>query len=108
MAKQKRLDVFVKGNVSDSIKAKYAAKRIMKSLDNAEDNAREKCESAKEELDGLIISLAGSRVETIDDANYIINEISKKIEIREKGEAELKRVQQIKDFLNGEIDCEDK
>ena len=108
MAKQKRLDIIVKGNVSESTKAKYAAKRILKSLDNAEDNAKEKCDSAKEALDELIVSLAGSKVGTVDDANRIINKISEKMDIKEEGEAELKRVQQIRDYLNGEVDSEDK
>lgn len=104
----KRLDVIVNGSVSESTKAKYAAKRILKSLENAEDNAKEKCDSAKEALDELIVSLAGSKVETVDDANKIINKISEKMDIKEEGEAELKRVQQIRDYLNGEADNEDK
>lgn len=93
----KRIEAYLKGKIADA-KVANRQKKIDAYLELAKSNAEEKKCNADIELEELMISLSDT-----DDVSGVIQKISEQMDIQKDAEAELQRIEELKEYFNQEI-----
>ena len=96
----RRLEAFLK-NTLEKIKVSNREKRIESALNAAKINAEEKEMDARLQLDNL-----GEKLADTENVQNIILQMSEQMDIIEEAQLELKRVEEIKKYLNESIEVE--
>lgn len=96
----RRLEAFLK-NTLEKIKVSNREKRIESALNAAKINAEEKEMDARLQLDNL-----GEKLADTENVQNILLQMSEQMDIIEEAQLELKRVEEIKKYLNESIEVE--
>lgn len=96
----RRLEAFLK-NTLEKIKVSNREKRIESALNAAKINAEEKEMDARLQLDNL-----GEKLADTENVQNILLQMSEQMDIIEEAQLELKRVEEIKKYLNESIKVE--
>ena len=96
----RRLEAFLK-NTLEKIKVSNREKRIESALNAAKINAEEKEMDARLQLDNL-----GEKLADTKNVQNILLQMSEQMDIIEEAQLELKRVEEIKKYLNESIEVE--
>lgn len=100
--KLSRLIGYLKGKLTD-IMMTTREKKVKAALESAKVNAEEEKVNAELELEELSQSLA-----TTEDVADVLSRMSRAFDNKEEAELKLKRIEQIKNYLEEEIDVEEK
>lgn len=100
--KLSRLIGYLKGKLTD-IMMTTREKKVKAALESAKVNAEEEKVNAELELEELSQSLA-----TTEDVADVLSRMSQAFDNKEEAELKLKRIEQIKNYLEEEIDVEEK
>lgn len=100
--KLSRLIGYLKGKLTDMMMT-TREKKIKSALESAKVNAEEEKINAELKLEELSQSLA-----TTEDVTNVISEISQAFDDKEEAELKLKRIEQIKNYLEEEVEVEEK
>ena len=93
----KRIEADLKGKIANA-KIANRQKKIDAYLELAKSNAEEKKCNADIELEELMISLSDT-----NDISGVIQKISEQMNIQKDAEAELQRIEELKEYFNQEI-----
>lgn len=96
----RRLEAFLR-NKLEKIKISNRERRIESALNAAKINAEEKEMDAKLQLDKL-----GEKLADTDNVQDIISQMSEQMDIIEEAQLELKRVEEIKKYLDENVEVE--
>lgn len=96
-----RLLGYLKGKLTDMMMT-TREKKVKAALESAKVNAEEEKINAELRLEELSQSLA-----TTDDVTYVIKQMSNAFDDKEEAELKLKRIEQIKNYLEEEVDVEE-
>ena len=96
-----RLLGYLKGKLTD-IMMTTREKKVKAALESAKVNAEEEKVNAELRLEELSQSLA-----TTDDVTYVIERMSNAFDDKEEAELKLKRIEQIKNYLEEEVEVEE-
>lgn len=99
--KLSRLLGYLKGKLTD-IMMTTREKKVKAALESAKINAEEEKVNAELQLEKLSQSLA-----TTDDVTYVIKQISNAFDDKAEAELKLKRIEQIKNYLEEEVEIEE-
>ena len=99
--KLSRLLGYLKGKLTDMMMI-TREKKVKAALESAKVNAEEEKVNAELRLEKLSQSLA-----TTDDVTYVIKQISNAFNDKEEAELKLKRIEQIKNYLEEEVEIEE-
>ncbi len=100
--KLSRLIGYLKGKLTDMMMT-TREKKIKAALESAKVNAEEEKINAELRLEELSQSLA-----TTEDVTNVISKISQAFDDKEEAELKLKRIEQIKNYLEEEVEIEEK
>lgn len=100
--KLSRLLGYLKGKLTD-IMMTTREKKVKAALESAKVNAEEEKVNAELELEELSQSLA-----TTENVTDVLSRMSRVFDNKEDAELKLKRIEQIKNYLEEEIDVEEK
>lgn len=100
--KLSRLIGYLKGKLTDMMMT-TREKKIKAALESAKVNAEEEKINAELRLEELSQSLA-----TTEDVTDVISKISQAFDDKEEAELKLKRIEQIKNYLEEEVEIEEK
>lgn len=96
-----RLLGYLKGKLTDMMMT-TREKKVKTALESAKVNAEEEKVNAELRLEELSQSLA-----TTDDVTYVIKQMSNAFDDKEEAELKLKRIEQIKNYLEEEVEVEE-
>ena len=96
-----RLLGYLKGKLTDIMMA-TREKKVKAALESAKVNAEEEKVNAELRLEELSQSLA-----TTDNVTYVIERMSNAFDDKEEAELKLKRIEQIKNYLEEEVEIEE-
>ena len=96
-----RLLGYLKGKLTDMMMT-TREKKVKAALESAKVNAEEEKVNAELRLEELSQSLA-----TTDDVTYVIERMSNAFDDKEEAELKLKRIEQIKNYLEEEVEVEE-
>lgn len=100
--KLSRLIGYLKGKLTDMMMT-TREKKIKAALESAKVNAEEEKVNAELKLEELSQSLA-----TTEDVTWVIERMSVQFDNKEEAELKLKRIEQIKNYLEEEVEIEEK
>ena len=99
--KLSRLLGYLKGKLTDMMMT-TREKKVKAALESAKVNAEEEKVNAEIRLEELSQSLA-----TTDNVTYVIERMSNAFDDKEEAELKLKRIEQIKNYLEEEVEVEE-
>lgn len=97
----KRITAYLKGKI-EHIKCAAREKRVYSAIDAANINFEEQIADADTKIDNLL-----EEISTTDDVQSVIQQISDCIDDKEEAQRGIKRLEQIKKFLDEEVEDEE-
>lgn len=97
----KRITAYLKGKIEE-IKCASREKRVNSALEAAKINFEEQIADSDTKIDKLMSELG-----TTDDVQSIIQQLSEYMDDKEEAERGIKRLEEIKAFMNEEVQVED-
>lgn len=97
----KRITAYLKGKI-EHIKCASREKRVYSAIDAANINFEEKIADADTKIDSLL-----EEISTTDNVQSVIQQISDCMDDKEEAQRGIKRLEQIKKFLDEEVEDEE-